>query len=267
VSDNTFIADGVWLFDAWNSYFSNNYVNSKPLLYLDRQSDLLINESAGQVILINCVRVEVTEQEISNTTAGIILIVSDDCIIHKNILTTNKGYNLFLSNSKGNTIFENTMSTSSDSLTIYLSKENIVYKNIITDSERGIYLIDTQYNNISRNTIKNNRFEGIVLDNANNNSVSRNTIEKNGGRNQIFNPGGLGIFLYESSNNQIEYNNFLRNARDAYFGDSYSNIWEGNYWNRPRLFPKIIRGENDNFIFDKMFNFDWHPALEQNTIY
>jgi len=51
-----------------------------------------------------------------------------------------------------------------------------------------------------------------------------------------------GIFLNQCSDNKIMRNNFLFNTIDAFFKDSFSNFWFENYWQRPRILPKIIFG-------------------------
>jgi hypothetical protein len=58
-------------------------------------------------------------------------------------------------------------------------------------------------------------------------------------------------------------NNFLDNTIDAFFTNSRNNRWRQNYWNRPRLFPKIIIGNNhiSSSIGFLWVNIDWLPAL------
>jgi parallel beta-helix repeat protein len=265
ISGNTFLDDGVWVYNAWNNIFLDNYVNDKPLLYLEGKSDRVINESTGQIILVSCDRIEVKNQDISNTNTGILLMDTHHCVMHENTLRANKGYNIFLSHSNDNDIFANSITYSSFGITFDISDNNIIHHNIIsTHGLDGIYLYGSNKNNISQNTIKDNRGHGIFLyDHSNNNSISSNTIESNGGK---FWSANYGVFLSESSDNRIEYNNILKNARGARFAESYSNIWNGNYWNRPRILPKIILGETAKILFDLRINFDWHPALKPYDI-
>jgi len=76
-----------------------------------------------------------------------------------------------------------------------------------------------------------------------------------------------GLYLSDSSSNTIQKNNFIDNERDVFFYDSFSNQWKQNYWNRPRILPKLIRGKISvgsrlTWFFIPWFNIDWRPALK-----
>ena len=73
IKENSFINDGVWLRESYLNNFSNNLVNGKPLIYLENVSDVIINNSSGQLILVNCDNITVKYQNYSNTCIGIIL--------------------------------------------------------------------------------------------------------------------------------------------------------------------------------------------------
>jgi hypothetical protein len=77
-----------------------------------------------------------------------------------------------------------------------------------------------------------------------------------------------------SYSNRIVNNNFVRNAFNAHFDTYYehenaTNYWNGNYWNRPRILPKLIWGTEwlgcgFNRIFD--LEIDRNPAIIPNII-
>ena len=73
-----------------------------------------------------------------------------------------------------------------------------------------------------------------------------------------------GIYL-ESSNNEISYNNFLMNVKNAGAFEC-SNTWNRNFWNRPRLLPVIIWSYNPPRILPSSLDIDWRPAKEPNDI-
>jgi parallel beta-helix repeat protein len=74
-----------------------------------------------------------------------------------------------------------------------------------------------------------------------------------------------GVYLFRSSGNKIFENNFLNNARNAYFHlRSFLNQWDGNYWNKSRTLPYPIIGSLRFSI--PWINFDWHPAKEPYDI-
>jgi nitrous oxidase accessory protein NosD len=71
--------------------------------------------------------------------------------------------------------------------------------------------------------------------------------------------------LNASANNIIEYNNFIDNKPMNVFFTitdfSLSNQWNGNYWSRPRLFPKLVIGcIKKDMRYIPWINLDWHPA-------
>jgi hypothetical protein len=73
--------------------------------------------------------------------------------------------------------------------------------------------------------------------------------------------------LYYSDNNLIYQNNFIDNdfeGKEMTFVNSFSNKWDGNYWDRTRVLPYFIFGLIEIDIFGdisiRWFNIDWHPA-------
>ncbi len=124
----------------------------------------------------------------------------------------------------------------------------------------GIYLINSTNCEISKNKIVNGSVYGIALiENSSDNYIFRNDIRNN---------QEYGIFLYYSFSNRIEENNFIKNKPNAFFKNSRFNSWDRNYWNRPRILPKLIRGEIKGlFIFCWAWtNIDWRPALKPYNI-
>jgi parallel beta-helix repeat protein len=170
------------------------------------------------------------------------LVSSHNCLISNNTFSSNKQHGIFLTHSSSNNISKNNIS------------DNTYY---------GITFDTSNNNTIFWNSINSNKNIGIYIhSSSNNNTVLSNNIKENG------NIKGLGgsILLDRSSNNKIHRNNFINNVKCAYFFDCTSNNWNGNYWDKPRLFPKIILGRKIGIIWWPWFNFDWHPAKEPYDI-
>jgi hypothetical protein len=176
----------------------------------------------------------------------------------------------------------------------YHGIRNNLYQNVITNNEYGIGIANGIYQNVFKNNISNNKC-GISLDGYHglcfNNNIYQNNIERNedgivlldictGGshNNNIYlnslknNNKGILITNWDTgfcpSGNKIYHNNFIKNNISAsiQLENKYNfgwNLWAGNYWNRPRILPKIISGYN--FIFP-LFNIDWSPAKKPNDI-
>jgi parallel beta-helix repeat protein len=128
----------------------------------------------------------------------------------------------------------------------YNEQDNTIEGNIISDNNIGILLRDSCKNTIRGNTISNNKI-GILLSpyiffNARLHCCRRNIIIKNN-------------ILDNELNALFEYTLFN--------GEFPLNRWNQNYWNRPRILPKIIIGI---LGFTPWINIDWNPNLKPYDI-
>ena len=100
----------------------------------------------------------------------------------------------------------------------------------------------------------------IDLERAEGNVVSGNII-----KNDPKNSHSSGILLTESNRNTIKNNNFISDFmsyKSIDFLNSYDNVWDGNYWGRPRFLPKLIFGRAGAEFFILIINVDHHPLKE-----
>ena len=271
ISDNSFLNDGLFISSIDHNIVTNNSVNGKPLVYLEDESDMVIDGNAGQVILVSCSNILVKNQNISSTDNGITLLDSNRCLIQHNTVNSNNGCGIFLFLlCNDNNISDNTiLSNNGDGICIRSSYDknsisNTICRNrISSNNQYGIYLDGSSDDTtLLANTITSNKAQGIYVRVSVNNLISENHIEDNAG----------GILLVGSVDNVISHNNFIKNKINAFFRDAFSldppfffgkSKWLGNYWNRPRLLPKPIFG-----IMAMMpwINFDWRPAREPYDI-
>ena len=370
ILNNSFFNSGLFISinTVRNNTVTNNTVNGKPLVYVDDESNLVLDVDAGQIILVNCTNITVKNQEIFNTFVGIQIWGSNDCIISSNNIsgsyygiwlygwnnTINNGttadnycgislvggnntistntitnnsdngiylsysdYNNIINNSFANNycsiqldygnnfnnIINNTITNNSNAVVALSGNSNTnISDNTIKNNEKGITLVFSYYNNITKNVIANNNASGIYIrDSYCNNIINNNITDNNNGiytlrseyniikgnnitwnnlsginlnfssSNIIYGNNFLknrqGIYFFSSANNSISKNNFLRNKHNTFFENS-TNKWNGNYWGRPRILPKLIFGiktiQNNRTI--PLFDFDWHPAKEPNYI-
>ena len=72
--------------DSYQNTVTDNYVNGKPLVYLEGESDIVIDdaEDVGQVVLVNCTNITIHDQDLSNTSAGVELWCTHHCLIISN---------------------------------------------------------------------------------------------------------------------------------------------------------------------------------------
>jgi len=150
ITGNSFFNDGLWVWDSYQNTVSKNTVNGKPLVCLEDESDLIIND-AGQVILQYCNNITVLNQELSNTTVGIELWATNNCLISSNTISSNNMDGLYLLCSSNNIILGNTISSNNGS---------------------GIYFCcSSRNNNITGNNITSNNGHGIDLHYSSNDNI------------------------------------------------------------------------------------------------
>jgi parallel beta-helix repeat protein len=223
ISDNTFLNSGITVLDSYQNTMFNNTVNGEPLLYLEHEVDQSIVHDVGQVILVSCENITVQHQTISDLGPAIMAIRCKHCSFSLNNLSGNRW-----------------------GIILLYSQENTIYGNTITSNEIGIDISESHHNYVSGNRVRQNEF-GILLGElwlppagSDENEISRNLITSN----------TCGMFLFFSDQNRISKNNFLQNTIHAINDESYHSNWNGNYWDRPRILPKLILG-----------GCDWNPRL------
>jgi len=235
---------------------------------------------------------KISDNKITNNIFGIIIYYSDYNIITDNNISNNAGGGLTLECCDFNTININNISFNRAhifGLGIILSnssRNNISYNTIISNQYWGIRLTySSNYNDIISNKILNHQ-DGIHIYFSNNNILMDNNISNNENgiylhdskinsitSNNINSNKVYGINLKDSSSNIILKNNFQGNERFAFFSDSFWNRWKQNYWNRPRIMPKLIIGTISihlpwpfQDIVIRWVNFDLRPSLKPYNI-
>jgi len=300
VSNNTLINDG-FMGNYLNNHFSDNTVNSKPILILVDESDRIIDEDVGQILVYNCFNLTFQNMKINNTACAIQLSNTNNCKIKNNNLVSNDKSgieidslcrnitvidNLILNNEEGikihgdnNTILNNNISNNIVGIYLYRNGDNnTISGNIISKNINGLIADKSNYNIIKSNEISYNKFQGLALFNVNHNVISSNQISNN----------IKGILIWhtlQNSGNLIVANNFIKNLRNAGFQSTWSfskpmHKWEENYWDNYKGFGrKIILGKFAYFIWldyysqaaiwifrMPWFEFDRNPAKEPYDI-
>ena len=289
---NIFIGDGLLLWNGDENRIFNNTVNGKPLIYLEDESNLLLEGDAGQIVLVDCENITVENYIFKTVATGIQLLRSSNCLIAHNRVTEGY-YSIYLNYfSNNNTIYGNMINESYLGLYGYqASNGNSISSNSFFRCERGI-----EFDGVTDNVIYNNYFEfcelSIGIWSSYNMNISENIFYlADTGLNLIksnsstilknwFTDCTIGIIVTTSWGNSICKNTFegelfrvkwhallsvgLRDSNDSYF---LNNFWSGNYWGRSRILPKPIFGLRlfHPFIFViilPVVQFDWHPAQE-----
>jgi len=279
IIDNTFFNRGISIYylsiapPSYPNIVINNTINGKRLVYWDGESNKLIENDAGQIILMKCNNITVENLEISNVSTGILLFKTNDCHIRNNsISSVGCGIRLYDS-SNNNTILDNNISFNGGiGILLGNCSNSIISSNVISNNWDGIYMEKPSpkpnviYLNkntiISGNVISSNRRFNIFFTSSLNTYVYRNNITYAG--NNAF----PSLSIYSSFFTKIEQNNFIDNAIDARFTKAYFCHWKGNYWDEPRFLPYPIYGRISDRppYYIPWINLDWHPAKEPYDI-
>ncbi|KYK23206.1 hypothetical protein AYK21_02930 [Thermoplasmatales archaeon SG8-52-2] len=191
---------------------------------------------------------------ILNEENGLHVLNSNFNIISNNEIINIIGRGIKLSSSNNNTIKDNIISSPNfTGIELINSGDNKILNNIILNNQWGIVIVESYFNNnntIKYNVISKNKY-GICIVNSRNNNIEFNNIYYN----------FIGIELHIAFKIFIRKNNFFLNNRQIYLFSGSDCIFDLNYWNRPRILPKMIW----NYLsFGPKF--DWHPAKEPYDI-
>ncbi len=168
-----------------------------------------------------------------------VLLQNADYTIFVNNVFTNQTYAqlcpaLKVNDSDNVVILGNNFGIYSYSLIVINSSCLDITGNVIPS---GLFLIDTNDTEIRYNRLSS--YRALYLERSSENLITENNFGKHGLREQ------------RVSGNQVV------------FIDS-ENIFDQNYWGRPRLFPKILIGSLPDGI--KVFAFDMHPSRSMFNI-
>lgn len=206
-----------------------NTVNGKPVFVMVGLNGSRAPEVAGQLILVDCMNMEVKDLVISNTSTGVTLILSSHISIENNTLS-------------GNGV---------SGITVDYSNENYITNNYISDCPdgNGITIRDSDLNTLRQNTCV--RCEvGVGLTSSDHNALLETTCNENK-RN--------GISLYTSNYNEIRYTQCERNGRSGIrIGDNYGGRADHNIIQSCDL----LNNDNGMYIFS-----DWNVMRDCEVSY
>ena len=187
------------LADYVNDVDTSNTVNGKPVYYSIHQTDLILPQDAGQVILIDCIGCTIKNLNLTKGTIGIMLAYSSHNIIRGNMVKSQSMTALDLGHVGNN--------------------HNTVQGNTIQGNGYGVDIEFSEGNTIVKNKIFSNDY-GILLYNTSNTSIYRNTVSKN----------SIGIGAIKAPETKIRCNNIYRNYIDGLYADACSVTARWNWW-------------------------------------
>ncbi len=223
LSDNIMVGDGIRLYGSsfweWASHQidTSNIVNGRPIYYWKTINGAGVPADAGQVILVDCTDVRITDQNLSNVTMGIDVVVSAGTIV------------------SGNTI-----SNARTGVEIISSQNSVLTNNAISGKDYGIRLVESHSSIVVGNNVTNGGFAGIYIYESNGVTIANNTG---------YNNTGSGLTLRSSHDTTIVNNSFVGNGEHGmYLWGSTAGSISGNkaFWNSE--FGIYLRYSNNNTV-------------------
>jgi len=263
---NTFSNGGLRIEGSYRNVVENNMVNGKPLVYIEGESNLVVEGEAGQVILVNCSGMLVENLQLAYTYVGILLCRTNNTEIRNttitgsingietnsharnntmtgNIATANSASGIHLKSSHDTSIRGNTMAHNAAGIYLLGSSNVTVVRNNVTTNGIGISLKDSANSSINENTVTGNS-NGIQLRDSQHNMVCGNCITGNSHvgvvvlnpesgsanntitRNKI--AGNWGGIDDDDYSSRIYHNNLLHNTEQTCFS-SPPGFWDDGY--------------------------------------
>ena len=298
--DNTSDGDTVFVYDDSSPYLESVVINkSINLIGEDKYSTIInVQDLEGNGVTIEADKVLLCGFTIQNAYGqkaaySGVSIQSNGSSIEDNILQYNRWAGIFVFYGDYNVIQDNIIINNTFDGINLLGRYNKIMRNYIADNKYGITLEGAFHNNFSLNTIYNHTVGIDLWDYNRNNTFYQNNITSN----------EIGVRSEMSSKNYILRNNFISNGKNAVFlrcplaeivltlfltvsfKDTYIlknyravgvSIWDGNYWDKPRLLPYPILGRRGvigtliktsaNTFWPNRIVFDWHPAQKPYNI-
>lgn len=250
--------DTIFVYDDSSPYYENIIID-KSLNFIgeDRDSTVIDGMASGN----SCIEVIANNVNLSNFTiqnalytdnAGIwIRSGSHNVIFNNNIFDSNYGVHIFSygkhEGTFNNVIKDNYFYNCSEGVCVSFSFGDIILNNKIYNSfykhaeSVGIQDFDSINTIIENNDIRNNG-NGIMTDGSRNLTILSNNIREN----------MIGIGLYYSFNVTISKNNIYSNKRFNIYSINYlfpRISFDGNYWGKFKIKPKVIFGIQKLYIF------------------
>ncbi|MHA2102536.1 MAG: right-handed parallel beta-helix repeat-containing protein [Candidatus Hodarchaeales archaeon] len=227
--------NGIFISNSYNILISNNnlYSNARNGIYVTSLnssiiSDNTVYDNAGHGIFVeNSQIITISDNDVYNNGRDTLTRLSISGGSSINAFNGFLGSGIFLDPSMDiNVTFNNVYGNAVDGISLEYTDHSTVYENVVFgNGESGLSLVDSSYNDIGKNIVYNNGFlvsgqtasfgrfsvknidgflgTGIFLDPSNNNNIFQN---------EVFNNAENGLYLVNSSYNQINNNKVYRNG-------------------------------------------------------
>ncbi len=196
ILNNSFHNDGLYLF-GWDietsvqSHVSGNIINGKPLLFWQNISNRTVPANAGQIILVNCSGIEITDQILSGSVSGLFATYCTNLTIQNSYFSSNSDEGLWFWHVENSLISNNTIrDTGYSGIALYNTFNSTVSQNtVFTSDEYGVHCFNSTNIHLSHNTLSYTGFVSIDIGLSTNISCQGN---------DIFHSNDSGISIWDS---------------------------------------------------------------------
>ena len=232
------------LIENWNTHYIDalNSVSGKPLRYFSDQGNISLTGPAGQVIIANCSRMNITGYYFSEVNFPLSIVFSDNISVDANEFV-NSSIGIYLRSTRNISIKTNVFYNLDYGIKWNSSFEDIIYKNLFKMNNRSIYVEGSSYLQVTNNTFESYihdieaRFLDFSLiegnDHRNSTDTSFGNIQMTGSIGTLITRNEApSIKIFGGSLNMIYHNIDLKESFDYEAGNSWNLDYPhgGNHW-------------------------------------
>jgi parallel beta-helix repeat protein len=250
-----FTIEGKWeLRHYLQAAISNNTVNGKALIYWQHVENATIPAETGQVVLVNCTNVTVSNQNLSTVSTGLLAVSSPNLSFLNSIVANNTSNGIRLFDSS-NSLITNLIiyNNSRSGIEIESSWKSTISENNVTYNKGGgIIIRDSGNTRIVNNNVSNNLGDGINLGMSERSTISDNFIFNNSWWGW-WGWSGTGVSLWESGDSILSNNRIIANKREGIaLWDSPSCSLSRNFISRNKMSAIILGSSGYSLILDNI---------------
>jgi parallel beta-helix repeat protein len=234
ILENTLYRNGLIVGEIWwywwidlSAYYqtvvANNTVNGKKLIYWQNIVNTTVPLDTGQVILINCSKVNISSLNLSYVSIALRTVFCNNLSIINNLFSNNREISVHLSESIDITMFNNSFLSGGRGIALDRTHNTVLRANLINGTaEEGIFITGSENNTLDNNTVTFCGGSGIFLDWSENNTLYDNTISS---------CVESGVYLGRVDNTSLFNNSVLSGGRGITLDNSHSTFLRANLIN------------------------------------
>ncbi|HVO36584.1 MAG TPA: right-handed parallel beta-helix repeat-containing protein [Candidatus Acidoferrum sp.] len=267
IRENTFSGNGIVVtasaIPCLHNTIDNNTVDSRSIVYLEDAENLTVN-GAGQLILVNCRGITVSNSNLTHTSIGVTLRNSTNCLVTGNDMSGSYEA-VSMSDSSGITIANNTAENNAFAIVLVrYANDSVISRNSISACEYGVYATLSSNISISENNFRQCTAASIELDSSSDSTVQGNNVTDSAD----------GVYLLGSSNNTIQdnfiaWNNLtgIQLQSDSAYNTIRTNFIRENYNHGLAINYSCFNYVMGNYFIDNVGYGAGFFGASNNTIY